>query len=168
MLRLPRSRRSVVAASVAAMGFLAVGLAALAWLSVQTLADTLHELAIGRSSLGEIQSAGNELDAQRLRVGRRLLAKDRIAWDLIDGRISLAEAARRVDSLPDRPNHFYEELRESEGGGSDAECMLRHIMDYACCLLNDDPARQAAVRRRLTAELHGADPRSSGAVGNGP
>jgi hypothetical protein len=99
-----------------------------------------------------------ELSRRQLRSRERMRDKDRIALDLIAGRLSLAEAARRFAELPDAPAWLWVQLRVDYAGASKEEGMCRHLIDWACELLWDRPGQAEALRRRLGAELR-AHPR---------
>jgi hypothetical protein len=94
---------------------------------------------------------GEELSQQRLFAIERHLAKNQIARDLIAGKLSLAEAADRFGELPHPPRRMWELLRLYHGAGNDEEIMRRHVLDWTCTLLEDEPAR--ALRARLENEL---------------
>ncbi len=155
---MPRLPRSIFLLWLAATALVAVGLGTLAWRWGSDVADTVQEYFHQEKRLREIRASAKELDAGWTRQSQRIRAKDRIALDLIDGRISLAEAGRRLDALPDAPPHFHELLRQREGGATEEENCRRHMLDYACTALEGDPIRQAALRRRLTAELASGEP----------
>ncbi len=78
--------------------------------------------------------------------------KTQICQELIAGRISLREAARRFEELPDPPARLREDLRINFPVGTDAERLSRHVIAWAC----DLPERAdevTALRRRLEEEL---------------
>jgi hypothetical protein len=101
--------------------------------------------------------AASERDEELARQDRfaleRIKAKDAIARDLIAGRLSLAEAAARFGELPHPPQQMRELLRHYQGAGSDEENMRQHVLDWACLLLEEEPAQAEALRRLLLAEL---------------
>jgi hypothetical protein len=107
----------------------------------------------------QVLADGNEravdLAARMDRNQRRQGMKDRITRDLIEGQITIHEAARQYARLPDEPPHFREGLRLSEQGVTHHERLCRHLIDYVSNTLVADPARQQEVSRRLTAELEG-------------
>jgi hypothetical protein len=96
-----------------------------------------------------------DLAARRDRIQARQKMWQRITGDLIEGQITIHDAAREYARLPDQPPHFAEILQWSEQGATHHERLCRHLIDYASNTLFDDPARQQEVRRRLTAELEG-------------
>jgi hypothetical protein len=103
--------------------------------------------------------AASERDEELARQGplalERIKAKDAIARELIAGRLSLAEAVARFRALPHPPRRMRELLRRYHGAGSDEEILRQHVLDWACLLLEGEPARAEALRRRLLAELEG-------------
>jgi hypothetical protein len=107
----------------------------------------------------QVQEEGNEravdLAARRDRMQARQKMRQRIACDLVEGHITIHEAARQYAQLPDQPPHFAETLRWSEQGATHHERLCHHLIDYASGTLFAEPARQQEVRRRLTAELEG-------------
>jgi len=94
-----------------------------------------------------------ELSRRQHHSNERILAKDRIARDLIAGRMSLAEAARRFGALPHAPAPLREQLRADYVGASEEECMCRHVIEWACQLTRNQPGEAEALRRRLEEEL---------------
>jgi hypothetical protein len=83
----------------------------------------------------------------------RMRAKDQIALELIADRLSLTEAARRFEELPDAPAWLWFQLRADYAGVGKEECMCRHVIDWARELLRDHPGRAEALRQRLEEEL---------------
>jgi hypothetical protein len=106
-----------------------------------------------------LSSLFDELDREA-EMGRRLdaaqarhRAQDQIGYALIEGRISLAEAVRRLDALPDPPDQFQELLRLDYDGATDQQRLGQVVIRWACNLLRHDPDRADALRRRWQAEL---------------
>jgi hypothetical protein len=96
---------------------------------------------------------GEELSQQCQYALERHQAKNQIARDLIAGRLSLAEAAARFAELPHPSQRMREMLRFYHGtAATDEEIMSQHVIDWACLLLEEEPARAAAVRHRLENE----------------
>jgi hypothetical protein len=81
--------------------------------------------------------------------------KDRICRELIAGRLTLAEATRQVMELPGLTEFMRREIRTDFPGATEEESMSRHVIMWACDLLDLEPARAEALRRRLLAELEG-------------
>src|SRR5437773_1014575 len=92
---------------------------------------------------------GEEIEVKQRQFLARMETKNRICRELIDGRLTLTEATRQVAALPDAPPGFLRELRHNEKGDSDEERLYRHVIDWACALLCDEPLRADALRRRL-------------------
>jgi len=96
---------------------------------------------------------GEELSQRHGQSVKRLMAKDEIARDLIACKLSLAEAVKRFDDLPSPPARMHELIRLQFGGASDEESMSRHVIEWACQLLGDQPDKVAAQRARLENEM---------------
>jgi hypothetical protein len=110
------------------------------------------------SGLGQYDAASGrdeQLTRQDQFALERIQAKDAIARELIAGRLSLAEAVARFSALPHPPPQMRELLRRYHGAGSNEEILRQHVLDWACLLLEGEPARAEALRRRLLAELEG-------------
>jgi hypothetical protein len=91
---------------------------------------------------------------QRLQVIQaRLAAQTRICRELIDERLTLAEAARQFRDLPEAPNNYLELLRREYKEDTDEECLSRLVIRWACDELRDDPERAQQMRRRWEKEL---------------
>jgi hypothetical protein len=87
-------------------------------------------------------------------LNRILEAKQALARDVADGRLRLAEAARRFHDLDAGAPHFNTEaFRRAYPGSSDEERYCREVIGYAAAAVDDEPSRAAAVRLRLEAEL---------------
>jgi hypothetical protein len=85
----------------------------------------------------------------------QIKAKDAIARELIDGRLTLAQATRRVLDLPGMTEYRRREIHRVFAGATAEESMSQHVIMWACDLLDKEPARAEALRRRLHAELQG-------------
>jgi hypothetical protein len=96
----------------------------------------------------ELAGHRQTLDAQKHR-------KDQICRELIAGRLTLAEATRQFMELPGMTEFMWRELRNSFPGATEEESMSRRVILWACDLLEQEPARAEALRRRLLAELAG-------------
>jgi hypothetical protein len=97
--------------------------------------------------------------------------RQRIYREVIAGRLTLREAARRCTELPEPPGAYWEyaRLHYPPAGSEAARC--RQILEDACDLLEDETGRAEALCRRLEAEFRasfperearGAVPRSRG------
>jgi hypothetical protein len=101
----------------------------------------------------EEQERGQTLQ-KRLRAAQaRLAVQERICRDLINGRISLVEAARSFGELPDAPDNFWELLRRYYHGATDEERLGRLVIRWVCEELRDEPERAQRLRHRLETEL---------------
>jgi hypothetical protein len=94
------------------------------------------------------------LDKRAQEIHERTRAQNELCRDLIAGRITLAQAGHRLRELPNPPDDFLEKLRFSEEGATEDERLCNHIIERACDLLRSEPARSAALREKLRAELH--------------
>jgi hypothetical protein len=99
------------------------------------------------------------MDAERAPVLRRIRATDQIVQDLIDGRLTLAEAGRRLRAEQDGNPGFWIVVRRDQPGDSDEERVYRHLLTLVSEGLPNEPARAGAVRQRLEAELRALLPR---------
>ena len=96
-----------------------------------------------------------DIDQQRARQQ----GKQRIARDLIEGRLALNDAGRQYGALPGAPLGFQDHLRATESGASDHERVCRHLIDYACAFVESEAARQE-LRARLMKDLENSLPHS--------
>ena len=96
---------------------------------------------------------GARLDAERGPALRRIAALDRIVEDLIEGRLTLAEAGRRVRAGHDDDAGFWVVVRQADQGASEEELLYRHLIHLAGDSLAEEPERGRVVRLRLEAEL---------------
>jgi hypothetical protein len=78
---------------------------------------------------------------------RREQMKNEICRELIAGRLTLRQAARRFAEMPDPPERLWDELRQNYPGGDDEERMCRHVIDWASDLRPREPSRAEALRR---------------------
>jgi hypothetical protein len=99
---------------------------------------------------------GRELRQRIKAVEGRLWQQARICQDLIDGRITLAEATQRFDELPDPPENLHEQLRRYFVGATHRERLARSIIHWACEMLADQPDRVRELRLRWEGELTAA------------
>jgi hypothetical protein len=105
----------------------------------------------------------NSLDVQSEREGelgrrwqisaRREQMKNEICRELIEGRLTLRQAARRFVEMPDPPERLWDELRLNYPEGDDGERMCRHVIEWASDLPPREPSRVEELRRRLREEL---------------
>ena len=85
----------------------------------------------------------------------RTRSKDRICGELIAGRLTLAEATRQFMGLPGTTEAMWQDIRDRFAGATAEESMSRHVIVWTCELLEQEPVRAEALRRRLDAELNG-------------
>ena len=116
----------------------------------------------------------HSLDAERQRqaelvrrwqaAARREQMKNQICRELIEGRLTLREAARRFRELPDLSHRLWDDLRvDFPDGTTDEERLCRHVLKWACDLTaGDDGALE--LRRRLDAELRAIRGRPQGSL----
>jgi hypothetical protein len=87
-------------------------------------------------------------------ITRRLSEKDRLAGEVIEGRLSLVEAAARYRDLDAQPPTFrWRELREVYPGASDDECHCRTVIGNVRARLLYRPGGDPALVGRLETEL---------------
>ena len=84
----------------------------------------------------------------------RTRSKDRICRELIAGRLTLAEATRQFMGLPGTTEAMWQGIRSHFAGATPEENMGRRVIVWACGLLEQEPVRAEALRRRLHAELN--------------
>jgi hypothetical protein len=135
----------------------ALFLAAFAWTcSIVVIRPVLEDYLESRRwqlVLEQSRRDAEEMDKRAQGIRERKWAQDEICRDLIAGRITLAQAGRRLRELPNQPDGFVENLRRSEEGATDDERLCNHIIDRTCDLLRTEPARAEAVRQKLKGEL---------------
>ena len=120
----------------------------------EILAD-YRETCFWQQVLADTNEQSVDLTARVERKQMRVGMKIRIARELVDGQLTIHEAARQYGRLPDEPPHFAEHLRLLEQGATHHQRLCHHLIDYASRTLDAEPARQQEVLRRLTAELEG-------------
>ena len=132
---------------------------------VAQLAAEYRESQHWQQVLAKAEARAADLDLACSRSLPRATVKIGLARDMIAGRIGAQEAARQYADLPGRPANFLPQLRVSEQGSTDHERLCRHLIDYACSLIDSESASEA-VRCRLIADLeeslkHDAQPGST-------
>jgi hypothetical protein len=120
----------------------------------EILAD-FREACYWQQVLADNHEQAVDLTARADRKQMRQALKTRITRELIDGQITIHDAARQYGRFPDEPPHFAENLRLWEQGATHHERLCHHLIDCASHTLDAEPARQQEVLRRLTAELEG-------------
>jgi hypothetical protein len=141
----------------------ALYLTALAWTGcnevIKPALEDYYESRRWQLVLEQAEREAAELDRQAEKIRQRRLARDELCRDLIAGKITLAQAGRRLRDLPDQPIGFVEKLRIGEEGDTDEQRLCNHIIDRACNLLHSEPVKAEALRRRLKAELRASESR---------
>ena len=114
----------------------------------------LRSIAISSQEMAEAEQRFEELQAERESVLTLIDRKTAIVEALIDGRVSLLEAAARVRSFyAARPEHLWDYLiLASCPGESEDERWCWHVLLYAKAQLPDRPDREA-ILARLKAEF---------------
>ena len=141
---------------VISLGLLAV-LAAVAWTWPDLLEHCGLDLAAG-ARCREEQARARQRDeavARRYAVSlQRTHAKQAIIDDLIAGRLTLVEAARRFILVNETPVICQDDYRAIYPGRSDGEKACRQVLSWVESPLKDiSPGRAEEIRRRLTDEL---------------
>jgi predicted component of type VI protein secretion system len=97
---------------------------------------------------GEVMVSPSAEDQERLhRVALKLETVD----DLMDRRITLAEAVERFEALDAAPEAL-SNIRASLGGNTDAERTLNQVLSFARVRASQQPKRYNAALARLEAE----------------
>jgi hypothetical protein len=103
---------------------------------------------------GADPSGGQEPEACVRDILRRAAAKQRLAVEVIEGRLSLVEAATRFRDLDEQPPPFHwQAFRDAFPGASDDERHCRQVLNYVWGELQDRPDADPALLGRLEAEL---------------
>jgi hypothetical protein len=93
-------------------------------------------------------------DEQFRAIRRRIETKHRLAREVIDGRLTLLEAAARFRDLDLEPPPFAQNgLRCRYPGVSDDELHCREVIFFVHAELRDRPGTDAHIMARLEAEL---------------
>src|SRR5438270_1397813 len=152
MNRFPRSPHGLAFVLVAAALWLG-GAYFCCHASLERVLLELEESRYWQQVQQEEDRRGEEIEVKQRQFHARMQTKDHICRELVEGHLTLTQATRQVAALPDAPPGFWQELRHSEKGDTDEERLYWHVIDWACVLVGDEPARAAALRRRLEAEL---------------
>jgi hypothetical protein len=90
-----------------------------------------------------------------LALQRRVGAKVRLAREVIDGRLTLLEAAARFRDLNREPPLFaWVAFRAANPGASDDELLCREVISYVHLEQRGQPGTDAGLVARLEAELN--------------
>ena len=81
------------------------------------------------------------------------MAKQQIYRELIAGRLSLPVATARVLDLTTAPEQFRKFSLMHYKDGSNEERLERAVIDFACDMLRNEPARAQEVRTHLLGKL---------------
>jgi WD40 repeat protein len=93
-------------------------------------------------------------DEQLLALRRRIEAKYRLAREVIEGRLTLLEAAARFRDLDREPPPFaWDAFRATCPGASDDELHCREVICFVCAEQRGRPRTDAGIVARLEAEL---------------
>jgi hypothetical protein len=148
-----------VAARVRQVAWPAVGAAALAALAYLCPARPTDRPAGGGpapAAAGAAAEPDPPLEEQWRDVEGRIAARRRVVGEVIDGRLSLAEAAARFQEIDLASKSFrWEQFREVTPAATDEERECRAVLGHVEAVLGHDPARARAVNGRLEAELRG-------------
>jgi len=133
-------------AALAAALALFPGLAAAVGLDLWNVPATLD-------AMGEGMEQSRQLDEQVRAAWRRIAAKDEVAREAAEGRLTLFEAAARFRDLDaDAPEAYRRGWRCGREGASDEERYCRQVLGRAAVAAHGRPG-QAAALRRLEAQL---------------
>jgi hypothetical protein len=96
-----------------------------------------------------------ELERKGRAVMRRLERKERLAQAVLEGRLTLLEAAALFRTLDEGPPGFnWEQFRRSHAGDSDEERHCREVIKCVCPYPPEEAPRcREEARRRLGADL---------------
>ncbi|MBN9523554.1 hypothetical protein J0H58_34425 [bacterium] len=116
------------------------------------------------------QVAANEQEADRLsgqinHVTEQILAKERLAAELIAGRVTLADAAAEFETMMVTQPQVAASIRAKyPDAATDRERAARHVIDFANLRLAD-PAARDRLAVRMSAELEVLFPTTRPAAG---
>jgi hypothetical protein len=95
-----------------------------------------------------------KLRAQSKTTWARIMASDRLMQELIDGKLTLLEAARQYcDLYAEAPLKVWMVIKERHSGATDEERFCRHLISYAARALENQPDQARHVTEKLEAEL---------------
>lgn len=117
----------------------------------------LWHLPEQQSLLEQERHRERELADSLVQSDRRIANKERVAADLVAGRLTLAEAAARFRPVVEATPGALAALRNCYPGADEEECLRRNVICYAEAVLSGAPAvHREAVLRRLGQELGGS------------
>lgn len=107
------------------------------------------------ASISQAQLRRAELAAEGQRVGERLELKQEAITALLDGRLSLFEAATRFRAANQLHSESMDSLRRIVPGRSEEEKVCRQVINWAVAAAThqDSPTEGEKVSARLEAEL---------------
>ena len=103
---------------------------------------------LSSDSVAETVSFLSPQDEERL---HRVALKQETAEDLLEGRLTLAEAVDRFYTYSSAPESLAN-LRASLGGRSDRERVMNQVLSFVRTRVSQEPDRYALARTRLEAE----------------
>ncbi len=148
-----------------AAGAVAVGLGPWlpGWLTATGL-DAWNAPSLRRQVAVNVQEA-DRLSGRINTVTEQILAKDRLAAELVAGRITLADAAEQFEAMMVTQPQVAATIRAKyPDAATDRERAARHVVDYAN-LRTADPAARDRLAVRMSAELETLFPTTRPAVG---
>ena len=80
-------------------------------------------------------------------VCRRIEVKESIAWDLVAGRTTLADATARFMLLNEPYPYYLQMIRDTYPGSTDQERTARNVMDYTLGRVTDRRERERLAGR---------------------
>jgi hypothetical protein len=106
-----------------------------------------------------------EMARRNLILIRRHAAKEKVVKAVLEGRMSLLQAARLFQDLDENPADCRNDYRSFFPGRSDGEKLCRQVLEWTQSQMVDAPPSQAAaVLERLQAELQENMDRNGGLV----
>lgn len=109
----------------------------------------LHE----QLARGQVRQA--EMSLLNASVTERIAQKERLAYELIAGRVTLFQAAARFRAVNQQHPETMQDMRKAFPGGSDEEKLCRQVIAWAQVLLTHStpPSQREARIGQLEAEL---------------
>jgi hypothetical protein len=114
----------------------------------------VRNLWTAEADLREAQAEQEEILARRIELALQAEVNRRIIEYLAEGRMSLADAADRLEQINHRRPGLVEMLRAHDpAAATDRECHARWAIRWVENLTSEDPSRQAEVSARLEREF---------------
>jgi hypothetical protein len=131
---------------------LLVGMLVLGWVCYG--APDFWNLSEHSRRLEEGKELEYDLDVRQKALYECVLGKDRVAREVIAGRLSLQEAAEQFRYLSlSRPDFNLERFRKTYAGATDTERHCRSVLYWVQALLKDQPEKEQQIVVRLEREL---------------